>query len=319
LAHSDTSKNQQARKPPIPVEERLAALAAAMPEPATGRVRSLEEARRALRIPTSAADEILQAWGIPKDFDLEVYPVAEPERPDLVAEFALLRVVIHEGRKLVAGSRHTRLRLKDKSNALWILYGSIMAASDGSLVLESLAVGPAFDGQLSREGDQTAHGITGQLLRLLSPPRILAACAERLLVHGHLLDSAAAQHRLEPMPNQQRNLLDRIDQGRPQHAKISDDQLAAFAARYLTLYHRGEPQLRLRLAREFGLTLTQARDRTNQARRRGYLTGGSHGRAGANPGPGLLEAGWQPQPAPSKLSDETTQRTGRGKTSEKTA
>jgi hypothetical protein len=265
-----------------------------MPEPENGRVRSLEEARSALRIPTSATDEILQAWGTPKDFQLVVYPVAEPERADLVAEFALLRVVVRDGRKLLAGGRDTRLQLKEKSNALWIVYGSITIATDDSLVIESLAVGPAFEGQLSREGDHIAHGITGQLLRLLSPPRIVAACAESLLAQGHALDAATFLSRAKPMPDKQRDLLDQINQGRPQHAKIDDDQLAQFAARYLTLYHRRAPQLRLQLAREFGLTLSQARDRTSQARRHGYLTRGSHGRAGANPGPRLLERGWQP-------------------------
>jgi hypothetical protein len=66
------------------------------------------------------------------------------------------------------------------------------------------------------------------------------------------------------------------------------------------------PQLRLQLAREFGLTTTQVRDRTNQARRRGYLTPGSRGRAGANPGPRLLERGWGPELPQSVLSNQTT-------------
>ena len=111
-----------------------------------------------------------------------------------------------------------------------------------------------------------------------------------------MLDAAAAADSdISPMSRKQTDLLDRIDEGRPQHAQVSDDQLAQFAARYLTLYHRGVPQLRLQLAREFGLTTTQVRDRTNRARRRGYLTPGSRGRAGANPGPRLLERGWQPK------------------------
>jgi hypothetical protein len=275
---------------------RLGPLAAASRGRPSGRVRSLDEARRALRIPNSSEPEELRAWGVPPDLQLAVYPVEETDAPGRVAEFALLRVVKREGHKLVAGDRRTRLRLAEKSNALWIIYGSIAIAIDGSLVLESLAVGPAFEDQLSREGDDVALGITGQLLRLLSPPRILAACAEQLIVQGHLLDAAAAHHhRTPPLSRKQYELLDRIDQGRPKNAAVSDDDLAEFAARYLTHYHRGVPQLRLRLAREFGLTTTQVRDRTNQARRRGYLTPGSQGRAGANPGPRLLERGWQPE------------------------
>jgi hypothetical protein len=249
---------------------------------------------------------VLRIWGTPTDFQLAVYPVEEAEAPGRVAEFALLRVVKREGHELIAGDRRTRLRLAEKSNALWIIYGSIASATDGSLVVESLAVGPAFEDQLSREGDDVGRGITGQLLRLLSPPRILAACAEHLIAQGHMLDAAAAHHDTPPMSPTQRDLLDRMNEGRPRHATVSDEQLAQFAARYLTLYHRGVPQLRLQLAREFGLTTTQVRDRTNQARRRGYLTPGSRGRAGANPGPRLLELGWQPHLQQSTLSDQIT-------------
>ena len=287
--------------------EMLGPLAAASRGRPNGRVRSLEEARRALYIPKTSDPEVLRAWGTPTDLQLAVYPVEEVEVPRRVAEFALLRVVKREGHKLVAGDRGTRLRLAEKSNALWIVHGSITVATDGSLVIESLAVGPAFEDQLSREGDDIALGISSQLLRLLSPPRILAACTERLLADGHMLNTAAALHHTPPIPGRQYDLLDRIDQGRPQHATTSDDQLAQFAARYLTLYHRGVPRLRLQLAREFGLTTTQVRDRTNRARRRGYLTPGSKGRAGANPGPRLLERGWGPElPQSVMLSSPTT-------------
>lgn len=277
---------------PFDILEPLAAASRGEP---TVRVRSLDEARRALRIPNNPEPAVLKAWGTPKDSQLAVHLVETAEAPARVAEFALLRVVKREGNNLVAGDRHTRLRLTEKSNSLWIVYGSIATATDGSLVLENLAIGPAFEDQLSREGDDPAHGVTGQLLRLLSPPRILAACAERLLVEGHTLNRDAKIAGSKPMSEKQHGLLARIDQGRPQHAKVDDDQLARFASRYLTLYHRGAPQLRLQLAHEFGLTTIQARDRTNRARRLGYLTRGSQGRAGAHPGPRLLERGWQPE------------------------
>jgi hypothetical protein len=277
--------------PPSPGEpiaiDTFGPLAAASRGRPTGRVRTLEEARRSLWIPNSADPAVLRLWGMPTDFQLAVYAVRDAEAPDRVAEFALLRVVTRKGRDLVVGDRRTRLRMAEKSNALWVVYGSIATAHDGSLIIESLAIGPAFDGQLSREGDDIALGVTGQLLRLLSPPRILAACAERLVAQGRLLD-AAAQRGSRAMPQQQRDLLERVDQGRPRHAKVTDDQLVEFATRYLTLYHRGVPQLRQQLSHEFGLTTTQVRDRTNQARRRGYLTPGRPGRAGAQPGPRLM-------------------------------
>ena len=180
--------------------ELLGPLAAASRGEPNSRVRSLEEARRSLRIPNTSDPEVLRAWGTPTDFQLAVYAVEEAEAPRRVAEFALLRVVKREGHKLVAGDRATRLRLAEKSNALWIVYGSITVASDGSLVIESLAVGPAFEDQLSREGDDIALGITSQLLRLLSPPRILAACAERLLAEGNVIDAAAEPSAPRPCP-----------------------------------------------------------------------------------------------------------------------
>jgi hypothetical protein len=258
-----------------------------------GRVRSLSEARQALRMPTSSDPEGLRTWSVPEDFHLVVYPAPEPNLPDRVAEFALLRVLTRDGVHLVARDSGSTLRVQERPNALWVVYGSIATATNGALLLESITIGPAFNDQHTLDGD-TAHGITGQLLRLLSPPRILAACAERLLSYGYWLDRAASQGAAPHMSAKQRDLLQRIDEGRPQHARISDDWLAEFAAAYLILYHRGVRNPRAQLAGQFGLTTSQARDRTNQARQRGYLTPGSRGRVGAQPGPRLLEHGWQP-------------------------
>jgi hypothetical protein len=256
-------------------------------------VRSLEEARLALQIPNSAEPEVLQLWGAPHDSWVVVYPVAEPTAPNLVAEFALLRVIGRKGSELVARDKRTRLRIKEKSNALWIVYGAIATATDRALVLESIAIGPAFEGQLSCKGDDIAHGITSQFLRLLSPQQILAACAEQLLVQGYWLNEAARRG-AEPMSDTQRRHLDRIDEGRPRHARISEDHLASLAIRYLTLYQRGNKQPRRQLAGEFGLTTTQVRDHLNHARKRGYLTPGTRGRAGAEAGPRLLDHGRKP-------------------------
>lgn len=320
MAASNTEK-------PMPIggpltTETFAPLAAASRGAPTGRVRSLDEARCALRVPNSAESEVLQLWGTPTDFQLVVYPISEPKQPDLVAEFALLRVVKRNGSELVAGDKRTRLRLREKSNALWVVYGSIAIATDGSLVIESIAIGPAFEGQLSRKGNDIAHGITGQLLRLLSPPQILAACAEQLLRQQYWLEETARRRGIEsPLSTQQRELLERVDQGRPRHGRINDDQLAELAARYLTLCQRGNKSPRAQLAGEFGLTTTQVRDRLHQARQRRYLTPGTQGRAGAHPGPRLLKRGWtpaRPHPSPSsKLA--TARRAGRARDKPKTA
>jgi hypothetical protein len=254
-------------------------------------VRSLEEARKALRIPKSADADVMALWGKPRDVQLVVYPT--PDEPDRVAEFALLRVVKRNRRELVAGGRHSKLRLAERSNALWVVYGSIAVAAGGYLVIDALTIAPAFDGQASRQGDDPALGVTSQLLRLLSPPRILAMCVERLIANGKWLD-ATAQQRGKPLPDKHRELLSRIEQARPRRSRLSEEHLAELAGRYLTLYHAGNQQPRAQLAREFGITLTQVRDRIHQARQRGYLTPGARGRTGANPGPRLIERGWRP-------------------------
>ena len=207
-----------------------------------------------------------------------------------------------KGSELVARDRRSRLRIDESSNALWIVYGSLAIAADRSLVIESIAIGPAFEGQLSRQSDDIAHGVTSQLLRLLSPPQILAACAEQLLIQGHWLDEAARRG-APAMSDRQRAHLERINDGRPRHARIGDDHLANLAIRYLTLYHRGNKRPRKQLADEFGLTATLVRDHLHQARQRGYLTPGTRGRAGASAGPRLLERGWKPpEPNPPSVA-----------------
>ena len=106
--------------------------------------------------------------------------------------------------------------------------------------IESLAIGPAFEGQLSREGDEIAHGVTGQFLRLLSPPQIVAACAEKLLQQGYWLEENARRRgAASPLSARQHELLERIDHGRPRHARVSDEQLAQLARRYLDLLQQG--------------------------------------------------------------------------------
>src|SRR5690242_7414483 len=116
-----TAGNTPSAPPPPPSGpiswDVLAPLAAAWPGRPTGRVRSLEEARRALRIPTSADDEVLGIWGVPNDFQLAVYPIKEADAPDRVAEFALLRVLERSEGDLVARDRRTQLRLEEKNNA----------------------------------------------------------------------------------------------------------------------------------------------------------------------------------------------------------
>jgi len=299
VANADTSPSAADQRQAWGIVEQLAPLHAAAPPRTCGRIQTLAQARSALRIPTSAEPEVLQAWGVPSDSQLVAFPVTDEHQPHLVTEFALLRVVRRQGRKLVAhrAGQHQRLRLREKSNALWIIYGSIVQASNGTLVLESLAIAPAFAGQLSRKGDDAGRGITADILRILSPARLLSATVEQLQRDGYLLDLAAQHHGAQPMSESQRQLLDRINKGRPRQAHTSDEELAEIAKRYITHLVFGRRPLP-QIALEFGITRTQARDRVHKARQRKFLGPTKPGRASPTLGPRLKKSGWKPPLAP---------------------
>jgi hypothetical protein len=279
---------------PFSIEADLEPVAGAYPGAPTGRVRSLAEARRALRIPTSSETDVLRLWGTPTDFQLAAYPVSDPETPDLIAEFAVLRVIKRHGRDLVAGSKHTTLSSSEKRHNLWVVYGSIIAASDKNLLIESLAFGPAFPGQLAHTEADILRGVTPQLLRLLSPPRILAACVERLHANAHRLELAAQAGTAPPISERQRAILTRTAGGRPKNAPVSNDQIAAVAKRYIELVTWGLRHPLPQLAKEFGITRTQARDRVHRARTLRYLGATTPGRAIPTLGHRLKRLNWSP-------------------------
>ena len=163
---SNSSKSTGA--PDDGIAEHLAPLIAAQPGPPTGRITTLEEARRALSIPTSAAPEVLHVWGVPNDH-LVAFRVSDQADPDLVAEFAALLVVHRDNGRLRGKPPGVRLRLAEKGNSLWVAYGPIVKAIDKALVIGGLNLGPAFDLQAGKQGNDAALGITAELLRLTQP------------------------------------------------------------------------------------------------------------------------------------------------------
>jgi hypothetical protein len=261
-------------------------------EQPSGRIRSLREARAALRVPLSDAPEILQAWGRPPDFQLVAFPVSDPEQPDLVAEFAALRVLRQRGRELAPAHRNSHLSIKAKSNSLWIVYGSIVTNAAGTHVIENLSIGPAFSGQLNRPSDELAHGITSALLRTLSPARLLSETIERLRRDHHQLRRLESEAETSVMPAAERQAFAKLEAGRPANSSVSEEQIKAIAERYLTLVHLGETRPLPRLAAEFGTTREQMRDRVHKARNDYYLARTTPGRVSATPGPRLKN--WTP-------------------------
>jgi hypothetical protein len=265
----------------LPHAELLAPLWAAAPGAPSGRIRDSTEARNALTIPTSAAPDVLRAWGVPPGFTLVAYSVSDDTQPGLVAEFAALITITRQHGRLTLRPPAKRPRLGELPNILWILYGGITHTSDNTLILNNLAVSPAFADQLSRADGDPALGITAELLRLISPSRLINESTGYLQRQHAWLTRPDAR----PIPKRQQEVLARLEQARPRTGRVPDDQIALLARRYLTLYQLGHRHPLPQLALEFGITRTQARDRIHKARQLGYLQPGTQGRAGAQPGP----------------------------------
>jgi hypothetical protein len=289
----DSNKPKPAAKRMHSVEEGLAALAAAAPPRTSGRIRTLAEARSALKIPTSSRPAVLSAWGTPPDSWREAYPVKDDSFPDRVAEFAVLRVVTRVGGRLVPRPVGRRLNMREKSNALWIVHGSIVLTAHNGLVIETLGLGPAFDEQFSHKDDEIARGITTELLRMVKLPRILNDTVERLQQNGYLLDRAAKLGS-PPMSDTQRELLAKVATASRLRTPVTREQLIAISQRYITLCQYGVRHPVATIAEELGITHQQARDRIHKARAQNYLAPGVRGRATAAPGPELTKLGWQP-------------------------
>ena len=277
--------------------EVLAPLLAAQPLPPTGRIRSLEEARRALRVPTAPTREVLQAWGVPNQ-QLVAFQIGGDASADLVAEFAALLVLRRDGGHLQTNPAGTPLRLAETGNALWIVYGSIVKAVDEALVLGALSLGPAFDLQTGERGNDAALGVTAELLRLLSPTKLLSQTIEYLERPQRLLAPITSSHE-EPDSDERDASSEKSDRptppvGRARRTAITEELLAEMASRYVTLYRRGQRQPLPQLAREFGITRSQARDRIHRARQQGWLEPGRERRAGGEPGRRLIASGWKP-------------------------
>jgi hypothetical protein len=275
------------------LDEALAPLIGAAPPPSNGRIRTLAEARSALGVPTSADPHVLLIWGIPADYQAKAFPVIDCNDPRLVAEFAALRrLKTRDGRPLPA-ERGDRGHVNEAGALLWIVYGTVIQASDGVLMIESLNIGPAFATHENRTSTNPAHTINSQLLRLISPARLLTQTVEHLQRDGYWLQ-AHAERGGPQLSAKQRDLIDRIDQSRPKNTVVTDEHLADLAKTYIVLCTRGLRHPLPYLARAYGITREHARDRIHQARKRGYLTPSKQGRTNHALGPRLRQLNWNP-------------------------
>ena len=255
----------------------------------TGRIQTLAEARKALGVPLTETK--LLGAGTPYNNVIAI-PVVDDESPEIVAEFAAEVVLSPNGRELFKYDAARRLRRNEMVNVLWIAYGPIVESSDGALVIGQLSVGPALGTELARDGDDPLLGVRTGLLRVLSPPRLLAQAVEYLRSQKHWLEGMERRGG-RPMPTTQAAALERVSRGGAPKSKVSHDQIAAIAEAYVTLYRFGVRNPSIELAGRFGLTREQVRDRIHRARTMGYLAPTKQGRIGADPGPKLL-AYWNP-------------------------
>jgi hypothetical protein len=292
MADDPTSSKPTRARRAGSIEEALKPLRDSAPRSATKRVRTLDEARRALRIPTTYSPEVLQAQGIPNDFWIAAYRVTDRHHPERVAEFAIGRVVTRTGGRLHPRTRGTRLNLSEASNALWIVYGALALSAHNGLVIETINIGPAYDRQFSNKNDDVARGVTNELLRLIRLPEIITKVVERLDL------GTSPTTPVRPQPAETHEPSTTRTAARPH---VSQDELIAITKRYLELCQLGERHPLPQLADEFGISRSQARDRVHKARIRHYLAPGDPGRATATPGPALKELGWIPPIAPPKV------------------
>jgi hypothetical protein len=204
-----------------------------------------------------------QAAPVPPSGVLPVYQLKDPERPELLAEFAGFLMLRREGKRLVWSER---------GSLRWFYFGTLVRADDGSLVVGDLAVHP-----WSTADGAGFRGLTREVLAAISPTMIVEAVARTPVISGRRGREIA----LTPLaPGASRR-------GRP--PSLPHQVLGEYALRYLELLDRGKGRgIHTRLAEEFGLrSAAQSRELARRARAQGFLIGTGKGRAGGRPGPRL--------------------------------
>jgi hypothetical protein len=240
-----------------------------------------------------------ESKGIPSH-DLRAQVVSDPDQPETLADFAVSIMLVRRNGRLQERGPSDRVRRAGAVNLWFVGWGSIGRARDGGLILTSLALAPRLDD--STNGSDVALGITAEVLRVVSPTRLLSQ-AVSYLRHTERWLEAIERAGGPPAPPAQKRTLRRVRKTHTRRTRTSDDEIATLAARYVTLYRRGIRRPLPQLAEEFGITTTQVRDRIHRARHElGYLTPGKQGRAGAEPTERLLKR--------KNLEDSGTARTG---------
>jgi hypothetical protein len=178
----------------------------------------------------------------------------------------------------------------------WRVTGLLALETGGPVVVRSLEVTPWL--ALQGKEPPAGHDVTSTVLRSLHIARIRDRAAREL--REWAVDLAAAEQVDWPVPDDEaRANIDRASASAagevrgPGRQGFGDPFYRRLALRYLAFQEERDSASRSRrgiirdLADEFDLAPTQARDAVATARERGWLTPGSPGRAGAEPGPRL--------------------------------
>jgi hypothetical protein len=171
----------------------------------------------------------------------------------------------------------------------WLVHGVITRSASGLLDIRRLSV----------EAWKHEAEVTGRVLRRVRPAEVRAAAVANL----RLVGSEANIHFGEPddrpvrifPPNEQgirRNLIDAAKRprkrGRPGRP---DSHYRDVAIEYLDLYEKGRRKVLKEMAERRGVPPPTVRDWVRRARQLEYLGPGKQGRAGASPGPRLVDEG----------------------------
>lgn len=227
--------------------------------------------------------------GLPSD-DLRAWFV---EHDDVLAGIAASIALTRRAGRLVRRERGGGPAM------LCLAYGELVRGRSGRLGMRSLTLGPILTPHPAGffgEGGPPQHRwepdaeipVTGALLRLISIEDLVTRGLERLRTNEHWREMGQKLGDLAPAREHEKQRLVKLRKTTAPSRRPTEDEIAAIAARYVMLVTRGVRHPLPQLAREFGLTRDQARDRVHRARVLGYLLPAAPGRVSAEPGPKLL-------------------------------
>jgi hypothetical protein len=220
------------------------------------------------------------------------FPLAPgPSRPHAVAEFAAELLLNRDGKRLRLAKPGERPRFSERANLRWIAWGDLIATPGGHLALGPLSIAPYPGATTNLEpGSPPYRGVTSEVLRAVPIERLIREIVAYLQTVADWQQHLADTYGWAPPADQQQLLADAVKRTRSstRRRKYPDDHYRDVALLYLQLLGQGQTSTPIaHLAKKLGVTTPTARNWVHRARQLGYLTQGSRGKPGAQPGPRL--------------------------------